>query len=114
MVGVTTPIAIVGSESLLVRTARELASRHPASAGLDRAVLTDCRFDRCDLANVHLPEATVTRVALHEARLTGAQWVNGAAADVTFDGCRLDLAGFRFTRMRRVLFRGCVLARADF
>ena len=33
---------------------------------------------------------------------------------MTFRGCRLDLAGFRFARLQRVAFEDCVLREADF
>ena len=46
-------------------------------------------------------------------RLTGLQLVDGALADVSFAGCRADLASFHGARLDRVVFEGCVLRDAD-
>src|SRR5690606_29533096 len=40
--------------------------------------------------------------------------VNSVVKDVTFTGCRLDLASFRFCRLRHVVFDDCRLTGVDF
>jgi uncharacterized protein YjbI with pentapeptide repeats len=103
------------TDARLVELARcRLDNVDLSMAVLERAGFTDCRFGHCDLANAELSEANVTRVAFHDVRMTGGQMAGGVVTDVTFESCRLDLTGFRFTRFRRVVFRGCVLSRADF
>lgn len=53
------------------------------------------------------------RVALAEVRLTGVVLANAALEDVTFTGCRLDLANLRFARLTRVRFESCAMAEID-
>lgn len=48
------------------------------------------------------------------SRMTGMRMSESGLRDVTFDGCRADLAGFRFSQLRDVVFRGCNLAEASF
>ena len=69
---------------------------------------------RCDLSNVSSREGTMRRSRVLECRMTGFTWSEGLIEDVTFRGCALDLAAFRFTRFKRVTFEDCVLRDADF
>jgi uncharacterized protein YjbI with pentapeptide repeats len=46
--------------------------------------------------------------------MTGFTWTNGFVKDVTFEECRLDLSGWRFTSFNAVIFNNCNLSRADF
>lgn len=85
-----------------------------AGGGLEQVVLTDCVFDHCDLANLRAHDSSMVRVALSASRLTGLAWASSLLRDATVDGCRADLAAFRFSRLRGVVFRDCVLAQADF
>src|SRR6266498_4080252 len=81
---------------------------------LDRARLTDCLFDSSNLANVRASGSALIRVHLSLSRMTGFTWVDSLARDVTFDECRMDLSGWRFSRFHTVVFNRCNLRRADF
>lgn len=85
-----------------------------AGVVLDQATFTDCRVTGGDWANLHTTKSSLVRVSLDTVRLTGLQWVAGGLRDVTFHDCRMDLATFRFTLFKDVVFTGCNLARADF
>src|SRR5437660_10314884 len=52
---------------------------------LDKAAFVDCLFENCSLANVHASDASLRRVRMSVARMTGFQWINGALRDVAFD-----------------------------
>ena len=41
-------------------------------------------------------------------------FAEASLTDVVLDGCRLDLASFRFARLERVVFRDCRLEESDF
>lgn len=83
-------------------------------AQMTHATVRDCVIDRGDLANLATRAATLIRVEIRGARLTGVQIVDSVLGDVVFDEAKIDLGSFRFSRFRRVLFRGCNLQRADF
>ena len=52
-------------------------------------------------------DASLKRVLFAGGRLTGLQLVDGALADVSFAGCRADLASFYGARLERVVFEAC-------
>ncbi|MEV0393963.1 pentapeptide repeat-containing protein [Polymorphospora rubra] len=81
---------------------------------LSRARLTDCLVETSDWANLRMPSATLLRVRLADSRMTGFTLVDAVARDAVFDGCRMDLSGWRFTRFTAVRFEGCNLTGADF
>jgi uncharacterized protein YjbI with pentapeptide repeats len=53
-------------------------------------------------------------VVIEDSRLTGLALFEGGLTDVTFRGCRVDLASFSSCRMERVSFEDCMLAQTDF
>ncbi|SNT29898.1 Uncharacterized protein YjbI, contains pentapeptide repeats [Asanoa hainanensis] len=85
-----------------------------ASAVLDQPRFTDCEVSHCDWANARLTKPALLRTRLTSVRLTGAQCTAGTLRDVTFEDCRADLAGFRFTTFAHVRLTGCNLTGADF
>jgi uncharacterized protein YjbI with pentapeptide repeats len=76
--------------------------------------LTDVSIEGGNLANLVAPELSLSRIAVSDARLTGAQWTRGRIADTLFRDCRVDLATFAGTTFERATFEGCRLAQADF
>lgn len=81
------------------------------AAGL---TLTDVRVQGGSWANLRAVSGALTRIEARELRATGADFAETELRDVVFDGCRLDLASFRFARLSRVAFRDCRLEEADF
>jgi uncharacterized protein YjbI with pentapeptide repeats len=76
--------------------------------------LVDERLVRPDLANVVAQRGSLVRVEVADGRLTGFALPEGFLLDVTFRGCRMDLAGFPLARLRRVTFEDCRLEESDF
>lgn len=76
--------------------------------------LVDERLIRPDFANVVAQRGSLVRVQVEDGRLTGFAVPEGFLLDVTFRGCRMDLAGFPFARLRRVTFEDCRLEESDF
>jgi uncharacterized protein YjbI with pentapeptide repeats len=76
--------------------------------------LVDVRVVGGSWANLRAARGSLTRVEAHELRATGADFAETELRDVDFDGCRLDLASFRFAKLVRVAFRDCRLEEADF
>jgi len=84
------------------------------SAGTWRSgTFRDCHFGSVNLAGVVAERSSMFRSAVAHARATGLQWTDGVLKDVTFTECRLDLAGFRFSRLEHVVFDGCRMAGID-
>ncbi|MGH8880697.1 MAG: pentapeptide repeat-containing protein, partial [Stackebrandtia sp.] len=80
----------------------------------EQGVWRDCDLTDGNLANVHTRRCLLQRSRLTTMRATGLQWTDGSVKDVTITGCRLDLAGFRFSKLRHVVFDDCRLTGADF
>ncbi|GAA4239693.1 hypothetical protein GCM10022254_60840 [Actinomadura meridiana] len=85
-----------------------------AAVTLHRASLTDVHFQGCDLANLRLFSSRLFNAAVANCRMTGFQAPEGGLRDVVVDGCRADMANFRFSQMRDVVFRDCNLSEASF
>ena len=83
-------------------------------AGIEASMLVDCRLDDCSLANVRAHESSMIRVAVARSRLTGISWSAGGIRDVTFEGCKMNLAGFRMQKFSTVVFVDCDLRDSDF
>ncbi|HTE57268.1 MAG TPA: pentapeptide repeat-containing protein [Verrucomicrobiae bacterium] len=83
-------------------------------AKLERAAFIDCIFSKCDFTASKLPDASWQRTVLLAARASGVQLQNSTLKEITFDGCKLDLANFRFAKLKNVHFKDCDLTEADF
>ena len=79
-----------------------------------KASFRDCVFVDANLANVFAQDSRLHRASVTTVRGTGMQWTNGTIKDVVFSDCRLDLAGFRFSKFVHVVFVDCRLSGADF
>src|SRR5204862_7672108 len=79
-----------------------------------KAAFAHCVVTGCNLANVRASGSSLRRAEVSTSRMTGFQWVDGLVRDVTFDGCRLDLSTFRFSKFTDVVFTGCKLTGIDF
>ncbi|MEV1285762.1 pentapeptide repeat-containing protein [Micromonospora sp. NPDC049679] len=85
-----------------------------SGVNLGRAEVTDCLFEKSNLANLRAGRSSLIRTRLSILRMTGFTWLDGVVRDVTFEECRLDLSGWRFTDFRSVIFTKCNLSKADF
>jgi len=81
------------------------------AAGL---TLTDVVVAGGSWANLRAVRGSLNRVEATELRATGADFAEAELRDARFEGCRLDLASFRFARLVRVAFLDCRLEEADF
>jgi uncharacterized protein YjbI with pentapeptide repeats len=66
-----------------------------------------------DWANGQARGLVARRAELRRCRLTGVELAEAALSDVTFEDCRLDLAGLRIAKLERVVFRDCRMAECD-
>ncbi|HEU5031983.1 MAG TPA: pentapeptide repeat-containing protein [Spirillospora sp.] len=85
-----------------------------AGVRLQRAGFADVVFEGCDLANLRMFNSRMFNAEVRNCRMTGLQVTEGGLRDVRFDGCRADMAGFRFARLRTVAFVDCNLSEASF
>lgn len=85
-----------------------------AGSVLDKVQVLDCAFQHCDLANVHLGSAALTRVELSGCRATGLVASGSLLRNVSFRDCIADLSAFRFATFTKVELVDCRLHGADF
>jgi uncharacterized protein YjbI with pentapeptide repeats len=83
-------------------------------ARLEHLRIVDSALEGCNLANLHARHARIERTKIENSRLTGIDLAESSLSDVTFNGCRIDLASFGFSRLERVTFEDCLLAQTDF
>jgi len=83
-------------------------------AKLEKTGFSDVELVNCDLIATAFPEASWHRVVVKNSRCSGLQLQNGTLKDITFSGCKLNLANFRFSKLTNVCFDDCVLDEADF
>ncbi len=81
---------------------------------LNRVVVKDVEFSRCDLANLRARDSSIRRAVVSATRMTGFTWITGGIRDVIFDSCRIDLGYFSATKFASVVFTGCRLDQANF
>ncbi|WP_449066706.1 pentapeptide repeat-containing protein [Planomonospora algeriensis] len=79
-----------------------------------RAGFSDVELERCDLSNMVARTSAMHRARVSASRLTGMTWSECTFRDVVFDGCRADLAGFRFSTFKNAVFRDCTMIEINF
>jgi uncharacterized protein YjbI with pentapeptide repeats len=85
-----------------------------SAASTERPEIVNTVFERCDVAGFVGQHGRAERVLLTETRLRGALWSNGLVRDAQFTGVIALETSFRFSELRRVLFRDCQLPGIDF
>ncbi|MFC9505426.1 pentapeptide repeat-containing protein [Streptomyces sp. NPDC057002] len=91
-----------------------LAGARLNGTSLTRCVLSDLVCDNVDFANLRAQDTSLLKSTVTTSRLTGSHWSSGQFTDVTFEGCRADMAQFRHSKLRRVILREVNLQQADF
>lgn len=81
---------------------------------VDRAELTDLRFEDCDLSGIVANGAMARRTVLATTRLRAVVFAKGQVEDTIVHDCQTSELSLRFTRLRQVVFRDCDLSGADF
>ncbi len=85
-----------------------------SQAKLDKSDFTDVQLSGCELAATTFADSGWRRVLVEKSRCSGIQLQNTFLKDVTFVGCKLNMANFRFAKLINVCFKDCDLEEADF
>lgn len=85
-----------------------------AGSRWQRTRWVDVELDGVDAANAKFDDAELHRTRWTRCRGTGASFGAAVMEDATFEGCKLDLSGWRFAKLTKVHFKGCQLDQADF
>jgi uncharacterized protein YjbI with pentapeptide repeats len=85
-----------------------------AGAHLGRINARDIIIIKSDFSAANLSDGSINRASVTNCRMTGLDVSKTILRDVTFQGCKLDLANFRFADLRRVRFIDCTFNEADF
>jgi uncharacterized protein YjbI with pentapeptide repeats len=81
---------------------------------LDRPEFLDVRLVGCDVSGLMAHGFVARRVELTQTRLRSVSLANGQFDDGVVIGCSTSELSFRFSGIRRVVFRDCDLSGADF
>ncbi|MFG1605329.1 pentapeptide repeat-containing protein [Actinoplanes sp. NPDC049265] len=95
---------------------RQCRFRKAALAGshLPQIRFVDCVIEATDLSNLRAERGAFERLRVADSRMTGLALNDGVLSDVTFTGCKIDLANWRLARFDAVAFDHCNLTGADF
>jgi uncharacterized protein YjbI with pentapeptide repeats len=91
-----------------------LAGARVLELDLDRPEILDVRLEDCDVSGVVATGFIARRMEVRGTRLRGVTMVKGQYDDGIIMGCTTSDLSFRFSRLRRVVFRNCDLSGADF
>jgi uncharacterized protein YjbI with pentapeptide repeats len=83
-------------------------------AKFEKSDFMDVLATACDFTATDCSESSWRRVHIKNSRCSGILLQNGGLEDITFEGCKLDLANFRYTKLKNVRFIDCVLENVDF
>jgi len=83
-------------------------------AKLEKLGLTDTELLACELIATAAPDSSWRRVLVKDSHCSGLQLQASVLQDVTFVGCKLTMANFRFAKLKNVCFTDCTLDEADF
>lgn len=85
-----------------------------SGANLEKLRASDVKLTDCDMSTSRCAETSWIRVAFRRGRMSGWDASRSLLQDIEFNGCKLDMANFRYAKLERVRFVDCVLAEADF
>jgi hypothetical protein len=84
------------------------------SADLSHLRLVDVVVEASDFSGAAMQEASFTRVAFKDCRMSGSLMPQARLRDVGFSACKLDLVNFRMCEGDRVLFDHDNLRKGEF
>jgi uncharacterized protein YjbI with pentapeptide repeats len=81
---------------------------------LEKPEIVNVAIERCDIAGVVALDGRVHRLLVSGSRLRGVTWGAAMLQDVVIDTTTGGDVSLRFSTLRRVTFRDCVLPELDF
>jgi uncharacterized protein YjbI with pentapeptide repeats len=100
-------------EDLEVLDTRYAGATSTEAVVLDRPEVVNVVLEGCDLTGVLGRSGRANRVEVRDSRLRAVTWVDGIVQDVVFDTVTAADLSFRFSTLRRVVFRDCTLPGLD-
>jgi uncharacterized protein YjbI with pentapeptide repeats len=85
-----------------------------AVADPERPEVINVALARCDIVGFTGTRGRAARVLIEQSRLRAVTWVGGMVEDAILDGVTGADVSFRFSTLRRVVLRDCVLPGLDF
>lgn len=105
---------LTGAAEILEMENSRLSNARFINASLRQSVLSDSEFDTVDFAGFRALDVSLLKCRVAMSRLTGSHWQSSHFTDVTVEGGRADMAHFRGSKLRRVVFQDVNLQQADF
>jgi uncharacterized protein YjbI with pentapeptide repeats len=94
--------------------ARFSAASTAEAVFVKRVEIIDVALEHCDIAGFGGTDGRADRVLVEDSRLRGVTWANGIVQDVILSNVTGAEVSFRFSSLRRVVFRDCSLPGLDF
>ncbi|HUB93917.1 MAG TPA: pentapeptide repeat-containing protein [Verrucomicrobiae bacterium] len=85
-----------------------------SAADFEKLTLSDILLTHCDVTAANCADAAWRRVQLVSVRCSGFRLQTSTLRDTVFEGCKLNLSNFRYSKLRNTRFIDCVLDEADF
>jgi uncharacterized protein YjbI with pentapeptide repeats len=101
------------TEDLEIHDLRIVGASALDAVTLERPEVVGVVLDGCDVAGMLGRAGRVNGLAIRGSRLRAVSWVNGIVQDTVFDTVTGTDVSFRFSTLRRVLFRDCALPGLD-
>jgi len=100
-------------EPLELRDLRIVDAACASGELVERPEIVNVVLERCDVAGFTGRDGRAERLQIAGSRLRGVTWVNGVLQDVVLDGVTGEEVSLRFSTLRRVTLRDCVLPGLD-
>ena len=83
------------------------------STDLEKISIIDSTLDKCNFSAAKVNESLFQRVKITDSRMSGIIWYDAILKDIEIVNCKIDLANFRATKFKNVIFKDCVLNGSD-
>lgn len=83
-------------------------------ASLEKLQLSDGSVKGCDWSGAMCADGSFIRVVFAQCRMGGWDVSKSFFKDITVKNCKLDMANFRFAKLKKVQFIDCTFVEADF
>jgi len=75
----------------------------------------DCSFNYCDLSNVKLTNCRFLSPKFENSKLIGIDWIQvDDLINPNFDTCMMSFSNFSGLKLKKTIFKNCILTDADF
>ena len=104
---------VVDADGLELHDVRVVGASAALADVYERPELVNVALESCDIAGFVGRDGRGSRVLVEDSRLRGASWIAGLVQDAALERVTGSDVSFRFSTLRRVVLRECVIDRLD-